>query len=90
MSQTAEEIKKHVKVDITVLLAFAALTLLHVAAVTGAWQALGLVTALTFIARAVLVIFYFAFLTKGKSFLEITLLCTAFCLIAVLMIPFSH
>ncbi len=90
MSQTAEEIKKHVRVDVAVLAAFAVLTLAHVAIARGAASSSGLIIATLYAARIALVVFYFAYLTKGKSFIHITLLLTAAFLVFLLSIAFMH
>jgi len=87
MSHTAEEIKKHVKVDVTVLALFAFLTLVHVAVTRTSLAGSDLIIAVLYAARFGLVAYYFHYLTKGKSIITITLLLTAFFLGVLLIIP---
>jgi len=87
MSPSAEQIKKHVRVDITVLAVFALLTLLHVVIVQIHLPGTGLLVAGLYAARIALVFYYFAYLTKGQSIITITLLLTAFFLGVLLILP---
>ena len=87
MNPSAEQIKNHVRVDITVLAVFALLTLVHVAVVQMQLPAAGLLVTLLYAARGALVLYYFAYLTKGQSIITITLLLTAFFLGVLLIIP---
>ena len=87
MNPSAEQIKKHVRVDVTVLALFAVLTLIHVAAVQTHMQGAELLVTLLYAARITLVIYYFSYLTKGQSIITVTLLLTAFFLGVLLIIP---
>ena len=87
MNPSAEQIKKHVKVDVTVLALFAILTLIHVAAVQTHMQGTSLLVPLLYAARIALVVYYFSYLTKGQSIITITLLLTAFFLGVLLILP---
>jgi len=87
MSTNAEQIKKHVRVDVTVLALFAVLTLMHVAVTQLQLPGEGLIVTGLYAARIVLVFYYFAYLTKGQSIINITLLLTAFFLGVLLILP---
>lgn len=87
MSHSAEQIKKHVKVDVTVLALFAVLTLIHVAVAQTSLPGANLIVIGLYAARIALVFYYFAYLTKGQSFIVITLLLTAFFLGVLLILP---
>ena len=87
MSPSAEQIKKHVRVDVTVLAVFALLTLVHVAVVQTHMPAANLAVALLYAARIALVVYYFSYLTKGHAIITITLLLTAFFLGVLLILP---
>ena len=87
MNPSAEQIKKHVRVDITVLALFALLTLIHVAVVQMHLPGAELIVTGLYAARIALVFYYFAYLTKGQSIINITLLLTAFFLGVLLILP---
>lgn len=87
MNPSAEQIKKHVKVDVTVLALFALLTLIHVAVVQAHVAGAGLIVTGLYAARLALVCYYFTYLTKGHSIITITLLLTAFFLGVLLILP---
>lgn len=87
MSPSTEQIKKHVRVDITVLALFAILTLIHVTVVQMHLPGASLIVLGLYAARIALVFYYFAYLTKGHSIITLTLLLTAFFLGVLLILP---
>lgn len=87
MSHTAEQIKKHVRVDVTVLALFALLTLIHVTVAQMHLPGTGFIVIGLYAARIALVFYYFAYLTKGQAIINITLLLTAFFLGVLLILP---
>ena len=88
MNPSAEQIKNHVRVDVTVLAIFALLTLIHVAVVQMHLPGAGLLVTLLYAARIALVFYYFHYLTKGHIVITITLVLTACFLVFLLVIPF--